>query len=127
MLKKIMNIYNDIARKYGNFTVKDFRKYKKLGYKKNKQKLEINFLNNCKQLGVRPKFLMFKLQNVYNKEALSIRKTLLRSVINKRNNELQRTKLGSMNISKRIKSFIFLNIYGPPQHGFTYIILFVLK
>ena len=28
--RKIINIYNDIARKYGNVTVKDFRKYEKL-------------------------------------------------------------------------------------------------
>ena len=46
--RKIINIYNDIARKYGNVTVKDFRKYEKLEYKKNKLKLDIDFLNNCK-------------------------------------------------------------------------------
>ena len=28
--RKIINIYNDIARKYRNVTVKDFRKYEKL-------------------------------------------------------------------------------------------------
>ena len=28
--RKMINIYNDIARKYGNVTVKDFRKYEKL-------------------------------------------------------------------------------------------------
>ena len=28
--RKIIKIYNDIARKYGNVTVKDFRKYEKL-------------------------------------------------------------------------------------------------
>ena len=39
--RKIINIYNDIARKYGNVTVKDFRKYEKLEYKKNKLKLAI--------------------------------------------------------------------------------------
>ena len=87
--RKIINIYNDIARKYGNVTVKDFRKYEKLEYKKNKLKLDIDFLNNCKQLGVYPKFLIFKLPNVSNKDALSIRKRLLRSAINKRNKELQ--------------------------------------
>ena len=87
--RKIINIYNDIARKYGNITVKDFRKYEKLEYKKNKLKLDINFLNNCKQLGVYSKFLIFKLPNVSNKDALSIRKRLLRSAINKRNKELQ--------------------------------------
>ena len=31
--------------------VKDFCKYEKLQYKKNKLKLDIDFLNNCKQLG----------------------------------------------------------------------------
>ena len=51
--------------------------------------LDINFLNSCKQLGVYPKFLIFKLPNVSNKDALSIRKRLLRSAINKRNKELQ--------------------------------------
>ena len=31
--RKIINIYDDLARKYGNVTVKDFRKYEKLEYK----------------------------------------------------------------------------------------------
>ena len=31
--RKIINIYNDIAQKHGNVTVKDFRKYEKLEYK----------------------------------------------------------------------------------------------
>ena len=87
--RKIINIYNDIAQKYGNVTVKDFRKYEKLEYKKKKLKLDINFLNNCKQLCVYPKFLIFKLPNVSNKDVLSIRKRLLRSAINKRNKKLQ--------------------------------------
>ena len=51
---KIIYIYNDIARKYGNVTVKDFRKYEQVEYRKNKLKLDIDFLNNCKQLGVYP-------------------------------------------------------------------------
>ena len=71
-----------MARKYGNVTVKDFRKYEKLKHKENKLKLDINFLNNCKQLGVYPKFLIFKLPNVSNKNPLSIRERLLRSAIN---------------------------------------------
>ena len=87
--RKIINIYNDIARKYGNVTVKDFRKYEKLEYKKNKLKLDINFLNNCKQLGVYPKLLIFKLPNGSNKDALSITKRVLCSAINKRNKKLQ--------------------------------------
>ena len=61
----------------------------KLEYKKNKLKLDIDFLNNCKQPGVYPKFLIFKVPNVSNKDAVSVRKRLLRSAINKRNKELQ--------------------------------------
>ena len=68
--RKIINNYNDIARKYGNVTIKDFRKYEKLEYKKKKLKLDVHFLNNCKQLGVYSKFLIFKLPNVSNKDAL---------------------------------------------------------
>ena len=52
--REIINIYNDIARKYGNITVKHLGKYEKLQYKNNKLKLDIDFLNNCKQLGVYP-------------------------------------------------------------------------
>ena len=73
--RKIINIYKDLARKHGNVTVKDFRKYEKLEYKKNKLKLDITFLNNCKQLGVYLKFLVFKLPNVSNKDASSVRET----------------------------------------------------
>ena len=51
--------------------ITDFRKYEKLEYKKKKLKLDINFLNNCKQLGVYSKFLIFKLPNVSNADALS--------------------------------------------------------
>ena len=36
-----------------------------------------------------PKFLIFKLPNVFNKDALSVHKRLLCSAINKRNEELQ--------------------------------------
>ena len=44
--RKIMNIYNDRAQKNGCVTVKDFRKYERLEYKKKKLKLDIDFLNN---------------------------------------------------------------------------------
>ena len=52
--RKIIKIYIDISRKHGNVTVKDFRKYGKLKHKQNKLKLDINFLNNRKQLDVYP-------------------------------------------------------------------------
>ena len=59
---KTINIYNDIARKCGNITVKDFRKYEKLEYKKNKLKLDIDFLNKYKHLDVYPKLLILNCQ-----------------------------------------------------------------
>ena len=49
----------------------------------------MDFLNNCKQLGVHFKFLILKLPIFLDKNALSIRKRLFRSAINKRNKELQ--------------------------------------
>ena len=64
--------------------MKDFHKYGKLQYKMNKLKLDIDFLNNCKQLDVYPKFLIFKLPNVSNKDA-----SLVRSAINNRNKKLE--------------------------------------
>ena len=82
-------LYNDLTWKYGNVAVKDFCKYEKVEYKINKLKLDIDFLNNCKQLGVYPKFLIFKLLNVSNKDASSVCKRLLRITINKHNKELQ--------------------------------------
>ena len=62
--RKIINVCNDLARKCGNFTVKDIHKYEELDYKKNKLELDIDFLSNCKELGMYPKFLIFKLPNV---------------------------------------------------------------
>ena len=87
--RKIINVYNNLPPKYGNVTVRNFHKYEKLEYKKNKLKLDIDFLNKCKQLGVYPEFLIFKLPNVSNRDASSICKRLLRSAINKRSKELQ--------------------------------------
>ena len=80
--------YKFANSKYGNVTVNEFRKYEELEYKKNKLKLDIDLLSNCKQFCVYPKFLIFKLPNVSNKDALSIRKRLLRNAINKRSNKL---------------------------------------
>ena len=105
--RKIVNIYNDIARKYENVTVKDFRKYEKLEYKKNKLKLDIDFLNNCKQLGAYPKFLIFKLPNVSNKGALWTCTRLLRSAINKCNKEVQELSLSKNVLSTQLSTINF--------------------
>ena len=89
--RRIINIYNDIAQKYSNINVQELRKYEKLKFKINKLKLDINFLQNCKQLGVFPKFLIFRLPNVSNRDVFGIRKRLLRSAIHKRNKEYVQT------------------------------------
>ena len=106
--RKIINIYNDIERKYRNVTVKDFRNYETVEYKKNKLKLDINFLNNCKQLGVYPKFLIFKLPNVFNKDALQIHKRLLRNAIN---------------VIKNSNIFQKNSIYPKTFHLYTFLLL----
>ena len=48
-----------------------------------------------------PKFLIFKLPNVSNKDASSIRKRLFRSAINKRNKELEHV-LKELSISRNV-------------------------
>ena len=77
--RKVISIYDDIARKYDE----------KLKHKMKKIKLNIDFLNNCKHLGKYRKLLIFKLPNVSDKDTLSIRRRLLRRSINKRNKKLQ--------------------------------------
>ena len=100
-----------LHRNMEKVTVKDFRKYEKLECKKNKLKLGIDFFNNCNQLGVYPKFLIIKLPNVSNKDAVSIRKRLLRSAINKRNKELQHASkdlsLSEKFLSKQLSTIDF--------------------
>ena len=87
--------------------IKDFHKYEKLEFKKNKPKLDIEFLNNCKELGVSLKFLILKLPNVSNKDASSIRKRLFRAAISNRNKELQHV-LKELSISE---NFISKQLY----------------
>ena len=86
--RRIMNMYKDLARKHGNVKVKDISKYEKLEYKNNKLKLDINFLSNYNKLDLYPKFLIFKLPNVSNKDVSSIPKRLIFSAINNSNKEL---------------------------------------
>ena len=67
--------------------LKIFVNMKNQNTKMNKLKFNINFLNNCKQLGVYLKFLIFKLKNVSNEDASSNRKRILHIAIDKRNKE----------------------------------------
>ena len=105
--RKIMTIYDDIAGKYRNVTVKDFRKYEKLKYKQNKLELDIDFRKNCKQLCVYPKFLIFKLWNDSNKASIftniPLQETtdIAKNLIFNHNPHLNITK-------KNLKNFSFL-------------------
>ena len=83
--------------------LKIFENMKNQDTKTNKFKLATDFLNNCKQLGVYLKFLIFKLPNVSIKDASSIHKRLLCSAINKCNKELQHVSK-ELSLSKNKKS-----------------------
>ena len=110
LLRKITNIYSNIAQKYGNVTIKDFRKYGKLEYKRNKLKLDIDFLNNRKQLGVYPKFLIFKLPNVSDKDALFVKDSFVVPSINviKNSNIFQKNSVYAKNsLSTQISAIAF--------------------
>ena len=95
--RKIIKIYNDIAQKHGNVTVEYFQKYEKLKNKQNKLKLDIDFLNNANNLLCIQNSLSFKLPNISNNDALSIRKRLLRSAINKRIKNFNISQKNSVN------------------------------
>ena len=71
--------------------------------------LSITLKQLCKQLGVYPKFLIFKLPNVSNKDALSIRKRLLRSTINLQH--LKRTPASFKRTQSIQKLFIYTAFY----------------
>ena len=69
--------------------LKTFENMKNWSRKKNELKLDIEFLNNWKQLAVYPKFLIFKIPNFSNKNASLISKRLLLSAIKNPSKELQ--------------------------------------
>ena len=68
------NIIHDIAQNYIDINVSDLRKLEKLHIKRNKAQLDINFLINCKNFGVFPKFINVYLPNVDEKDMDGIKK-----------------------------------------------------
>ena len=68
------NIIHDIAQNYIDVNVSDLRKLEKLHIKRNKAQLDINFLINCKNFGVFPKFINVYLPNVDEKDMYGINK-----------------------------------------------------
>ena len=52
-----------IRKRYGSESVKRFGKFEKLDFKIRKNEADFQFLQNCHQEGLKPKFLNFKLAN----------------------------------------------------------------
>ena len=82
--RKFGNIIHDIAQNYININVSDLRKLEKLHIKRKKAQLDINFLINCKNFGVFPKFINVYLPNVDEKDMYGIKKKLPQNGIHKR-------------------------------------------
>ena len=66
-----------IRNRYGNTTLKSFRRLEKLDVKYRKTLLDITFLNNCISNNVIPRFLYFKLANRNLRSSVAYRKCQL--------------------------------------------------
>ena len=52
-----------IRERYGSNVLKDVRKLEKIDFKKRKVKLDINYLETCRDAKVLPRFLQFRTAN----------------------------------------------------------------
>ena len=87
------NIIHDIAQNYIDINVSDLRKLEKLHIKRNKAQLDINFLINCKNFRVFPKFINVYLPNVDEKDMYGIKKKLRQNaIINRFEKEMTLTR-----------------------------------
>ena len=85
LVRDFGSIIHDIeSNSKGLVTIQQLRRLEKLSIKRDKANLDINFLLNCKRLGVTPKFIFFRLPNVNSHDAVSFRKKLLKNAISKR-------------------------------------------
>ena len=84
------NIVYDIMQKYENVGVFQLRKLERLSIKIEKAELDIKFLSNSKIFNVIPKFLSFNLPYTNEVDSKFICKRLLRSALNKRQDELKK-------------------------------------
>ena len=83
------NIVYDIVQKYENVEVFQLRKVERLSIKTRKAELDIKFLRNCKIFNVITKFSSFNLPYTNEVDSKFIRKRLLPSALNKRQDELK--------------------------------------
>ena len=100
------NIIHDIAQNYININVSDLRKLEKLHIKRNKAQLDINFLINCKNFGVFPKFINVYLPNVDEKDMYGIKKKLRNNAIHKRIRERNDFDKKIKNVELQIKHIL---------------------
>ena len=84
------SIVYDIVQKYENFEVFQLRKLEKLSIKIGKAELDIKVLRNCKLFNFIPRFLGFDLPHTNEVDSKFVCKRLLRSGLNKRQEELKR-------------------------------------
>ena len=82
------NIMYDLVNKCnGLLSVSTLRNLEKLSLKCDKVSLDIKFLLTCKRFSVVPQFINFNLPYTNRNDERAIRRTLLRSAINKRRYE----------------------------------------
>ena len=97
------NIIHDIAQNYIDINVTDLRKLEKLHIKRNKAQLDINFLINCKNFGVFPKFINVYLLNLDEKDMYGTKKKLRQNAIHKRIRERNDFDKNIGNVELQIK------------------------
>ena len=95
---------HDIAHKYKDINVSELRKLEKLHIKRNKSQLDINFLINCKTLGVFPVFIYVNIRNIDEYDTLCLKKKLRNNAIHKRIRERNSFGKNIRNIETTIKS-----------------------
>ena len=99
LLRTFGKLIHDLAHENeGVVSISDFRKWEKLSIKKRKAELDINFLKNCQQFGVFPKYLCFNIPHVNANDTRAVRKRLLRSALSKRIKE-------KVTIEKQLKRY----------------------
>ena len=85
LIRSFGNIIHDIAESSNQqLTVQDLRKLEKLYIRNNKAGLHVNFLRNCKNFNVYPKFICFKMPLASNDDVKRIRNHLLKNAIHRK-------------------------------------------
>ena len=79
-------------QKYENVEVYQLQKLERLSIKIEKAELDIKFLRDCKMFNVILKFSSFNLLYTIEVDSKFIRKRLLRSALNKRQDELKKVR-----------------------------------